>query len=132
MLSLDAVLDALGIEGAVPMLGWVFGGAWADEHPELVDGFLRASYAAKTLLLTDDDAWVSVQPLMKAPDEAVFAELQAGYRAGVPRAFGAEEKLAIGKVAVIVDGALRSRGGSGADQDDLLSAFWNIQGSPGP
>jgi len=121
LLSLDEVLDRLGVEADLPMLGWVFAGAWAEAKPQLVNAFLQASRAAKQRLLDDDDAWAAVEPLMKADSAAVFDELQAGYRAGVPLAFGEPEIEAIRRVAAIVAASRRA----GTAPDTLPAAmFW--------
>lgn len=133
LLSLDTVLERLSVRGPVPMLGWIFAGAWADSQRELVDSFLRASYAAKRQLLEDDAAWAVVRPMMQADDAAVFTELQAGYRAGVPRRFGEDEMDAIRQVALIVGESLRARGRAGAASEQLSDAFWRIEeASDGP
>jgi NitT/TauT family transport system substrate-binding protein len=122
VLSLRDVLARLGVEGDLPMLGWVFPGAWADAAPQLVEGFLRASRAAKQRLLEDDDAWAAIEPLMQADSEAVFLELQAGYRAGVPRTFGEAEIAAMRRVAAIVAG---SRPGGTAPDPLPAAMFWS-------
>lgn len=123
ILSLPEVLKTLGVERAVPMLGWVFSGSYAQAQPARVNGFLAASYAAKRRLLIDDDAWTSVRPLMNASDEAVFLELREAYRAGVPQTFSAADIEAIRQVAAIVDAALPER--RPADQNALSDiVFW--------
>jgi len=132
LLSLDEVLATLDITATVPMLGWVFAGSLAEDDAPRVDAFLRASYAAKGLLLEEEAAWTTVRPLMQAPDETVFRELQRGYRAGVPRAFGAPEQDAIREVARIVAEALASRGVSANDDRGLRDAFWEMRETPGP
>ena len=124
LLTLPEVLTGLGIDASVPMLGWVFPGSWADQNPALVEAFLHASYTAKELLLTQDDVWTVVYPLMNVSSDGEFAQLKFGYRAGVPRGFGEAERRGIQDVARIVDRALRSRGTEGADAADLSAAFW--------
>lgn len=110
VLSLDQVLAGLSIPSPVPMLGWVFSGAYADAQPELVNAFIAASYAAKQRLLKEQSPWEELRPLMQAASDDVFQELQTAYRAGVPRAFGSKEIDAIRRVAEIVDETLPRRG----------------------
>lgn len=116
LLSLDEVLAGLSIKGPVPVLGWVFSGDFADAEPALINAFLRASYAAKHRLLDDDDLWVTLRPLMQAESDAVFAELRAGYRAGVPRRYGEAELKSIRAVASVVEKTLPGRAPEGAGE----------------
>ncbi|MEM9314220.1 MAG: ABC transporter substrate-binding protein [Pseudomonadota bacterium] len=105
ILSLEEVLARLGVESELPMLGWVFSAELGRNNPDLVDGFLAASYAAKSRLLTDDTAWERIEPLMRADSADVFRELRDGYRAGVPGDFAVAEMRAIKEVAAIVAAA---------------------------
>ena len=50
----------------------------------MVAGFAAASRAAKNLLANDDAEWERLRPHMKAADDAAFAALKAGFRAGIP------------------------------------------------
>ena len=131
LLSLDEVLARLDVRTEVPMLGWVFSGAFGEEQPELVDGFLRASYAAKRRLLTDDESWSRIEPLMRAENDAVFRELRAGYRAGVPRDFDEAHRLAIRRVASLVATAKDEGAAAGAGAIPA-TVFWQLQAAPGP
>lgn len=132
LISMDEVLNALDIHVDVPMLGWVFAGDYARAHPGLVDAFLRASYTAKRQLLDDDGAWDSVRRLMQAEEDAVFTELRAGYRAGVPGPMDDAEIAAIRRVAAIVDTALPQRSGESASAEVPPSIFWRPLAAPSP
>ncbi len=122
ILSLKSVLTSLGVEGDVPMLGWVFSAAYGKNNPELVDSFLQASYAAKEML-RDDKAWAIVRPIMQADDDRVFEELRAGYRAGIPDSFDATHVRAIRHVAELVSPGVGEGSASLGDVDrEVLSA----------
>lgn len=75
---------ALGLDPDMPLLGYVLKDDFVAAHPEAVRGLARASAQAKAMLRDDDAAWEALRPLMKAEDEAEFAALVAGYRAGIP------------------------------------------------
>ncbi|WP_245969760.1 ABC transporter substrate-binding protein [Thiocapsa rosea] len=75
---------ALGIDVEVAMIGYVFDQPWAETHPDAIQGFLRATEQANTLLKESDAEWEQVLPLMAAPDEPTFIALRDGYRAGIP------------------------------------------------
>lgn len=97
MPSIPEILPALGINTAMPLLGWVFDESWARENPRLVDGLLAASYASKKLLVTSDEQWQKLSPRIKPTSETELRSLRDTYRAGVPSQFteteirGAEE-----------------------------------------
>ena len=102
LVTVGEILPALGIKRPIPLLGWVFDRAWADGHREALHGFLRASYAAKHLLLESDEEWTRLAPRMKVSDPATAAALRDAWRAGVPRSFGAEDREAAARTFAIL------------------------------
>jgi NitT/TauT family transport system substrate-binding protein len=92
VISIRGILPQLGLDRPPALLGWVFRESWAASHPKLAQGLLDASFDAKEKLRQDDAQgaalWQSLRPQMKAPDEALFAALKAGYRAGMPAGYG--------------------------------------------
>lgn len=95
-------LKALGIDSPVPVIGWIFRQDWAAENPDLIQGFLRASVAAKQILLASDEEWQRLRPRMKADDEATFLALRESYRAGIPRSYGPREVATAEKTFLIL------------------------------
>ena len=94
LVSIDEILAGLGIDRELPMIGWVFGEQWAEANRAAVAGFLRASTAAKQLLASSDEEWANLRPRMKVSDDATFAALRDGYRAGIPQASSAQAEAA--------------------------------------
>ena len=84
VVSAQAAAEALGAEGELSAIGYIFDETWADENPEAAKGFVAASQEAKALLAEDDAAWERLKPMMKAENEAVFDTLVARWREGVP------------------------------------------------
>jgi NitT/TauT family transport system substrate-binding protein len=108
LVTIPQMLAELGIETKIPLLGWVFEQTWANENPEAIARFLRASLAAKQLLFSSDKEWQRIRPLIKAENEAVFTLLKKDYRAGLLREFGRKEIAASQQVFEI----LAEQGGS--------------------
>lgn len=108
LISMPQILAGLGIEDELPLVGWVFRERWAQASPQAVDGFLRASAAAKQLMLESDAVWEELRPLMRAEDEATFVALREGFRAGIPRVSDDEAE----RVAAQVFDILAAEGGA--------------------
>ncbi len=75
---------ALGLDPDTPLLGYVIRGEMLRDNPGAVRGFVAASRAAKDLLAQDDAEWDRLRPKMNAKNDAQFAALKAGFRAGIP------------------------------------------------
>ena len=115
LVSVLEILPALGIERPIPLLGWVFDRTWADENRGALDGFLRASYAAKHLLLESDAEWERLQPRMKVSDPGTAAALRDAWRAGAPRGFDEADREAAARTFAILarEGGKKLVGSSG-------------------
>ena len=85
LISADDVMRAFGAKGSVSLIGYLFEGQTVENRAETVQGFARASRAAKDMLANEPDAWTVVRPLMAADDEATFAALKRDFLAGIPR-----------------------------------------------
>jgi NitT/TauT family transport system substrate-binding protein len=92
VISIRNILPQLGLDRPPPLLGWVFRESWAASNPKLARGLLDASFDAKEKLREDDAEgkalWQALRPQMKASNDALFAALKAGYRAGMPSGYG--------------------------------------------
>ena len=92
LVSAQEAAAALGADGDISAIGYVFDETWANDNVETVLGFVQASRDAKALLATSNEAWLRLKPMMKANDEAVFDTLVKRYRQGIPsRPLAAEE-----------------------------------------
>jgi len=118
--GLDAA-SALGAEGTVSAIGYVFSEAWANENPDAAAGFVKASRETKALLESSDEEWdrlASAGAIKDKPD--ALAKLRDRFREGIPsRPISDEVKDAeavykilvelggtklVGKSATMVDG----------------------------
>ena len=88
IVSVRTILPKLGLDRPPPLLGWVFHEGWAAKNPRLAQGLFDASFAAKDRMLKQDTVWQMLRPQMKAPDDALFEALKAGYREGIPTSYG--------------------------------------------
>jgi NitT/TauT family transport system substrate-binding protein len=107
LITMPQILAGLGIEDELPLVGWVFRERWARDNTAAIDGFMRASAAAKALMLESDAVWEDLRPLMRAENEDTFVALRDGFRAGIPRTTTAEAE----RVATRVFDILAAEGG---------------------
>ncbi len=101
LISINDVAARLGLDPAVPLLGYVVRGSLVTEQPALVAGLARASAEAKARLAADPAAWDRIRPMMNAANDAEFAALKAGFLAGTP-APGRIDEAAAGKVLALM------------------------------
>ena len=128
LITMPQILAGLGIEDELPLVGWVFREGWANQNVAAIEGFLRASDAAKALMLESDAAWEELRPLMRAENEETFVALREGFRAGIPRT-GVEDAE---RVATRVFDILAAEGGEalvGKARAIAPGTFWRGGGS---
>lgn len=98
------LLAELGLERNLPVLGYVFPRNWAREHGDLVDNFAVSLALAREQLARQPDYWKPLRPLMRNPDDGVFAALQQGFIAGDPEPLTAA-RIADLKQLLVLTGA---------------------------
>lgn len=108
LVTVPEMLVGLGVQGQVPLLGWVFEQTWAEKNAEALNRFLQASKEAKQILLSSNEEWQRIRPLIKAENDMVFGALKADYRAGLLSEFGSKEIAASQRIFEI----LAEQGGS--------------------
>lgn len=74
----------LGLDPGTPLLGYVLRESWIAANPALAKGLAAASWEAKRILAADDAQWDKLRPIMNADNDAEFAALREGWRAGIP------------------------------------------------
>lgn len=83
--SMSDLLDVLGLDRDLPVLGYVFRADWAERHRGLVGQFGEALSQAKNELAADPTYWNALRPLMRAGDDRVFDALRSGFVEGIPK-----------------------------------------------
>jgi NitT/TauT family transport system substrate-binding protein len=91
LIGAEEAAAALGASGPVSALGYVFHDAWAKENAAAIDGFIKASAAAKELLAKSDEEWLRLAPLMRAEGKELES-LRNHYREGIPTRPAAEDE----------------------------------------
>ncbi|RUM54039.1 MAG: ABC transporter substrate-binding protein [Methylococcus sp.] len=125
----QVILEKLGVEPAIPTIGYVFREDWAENNRSLVDGFLAATVEAKNLLCESDPAWQAIEPLTRTELSQVRNQLRKSYCAGRIANWGEKEKSAIAEVFKLLHetGGPRLTGRSPVLQP---GTFWSRQTIP--
>jgi NitT/TauT family transport system substrate-binding protein len=112
LITVPELLGYMGLTRTPPLLGWAF---FTDAgKDDAVTAFLDASFDTKAALLADDGLWDKIRPAMNVgDDDALFAELREGYRAGIVTSYGPDDiKAAARFFALIAEaGGLDAVGG---------------------
>ncbi|MDX8494116.1 ABC transporter substrate-binding protein [Mesorhizobium sp. VK22B] len=125
LIGADDAEKALGASGPVSALGYVFQDKWANQNPDAIRGFLKASAQAKDILAKSDDEWLRLAPIVRAEGKEL-AKLRDRYREGIPRRPVAEEAADAGKLYRVLAGIGGERLVGGAPEM-APGTFW--QGS---
>jgi NitT/TauT family transport system substrate-binding protein len=86
LIGVRQALEQLGLTGDPPIVGYVFRDGWAEDNKALIEGFLRSTGKARTLMLESNAEWDLLRPLMRANSEAIFINLRNRFRSGIPKA----------------------------------------------
>lgn len=124
VITVEQMLNGLGVKTVPPLLGWVFSQRWAETHGDALRAFIAATYDAKQELARSDAAWQPLRSEVKPENDAVFAAIRQGYRGGIVNHFGAPEILAAGQLFRLV--AEESHGElTGGTSELPAGVFWS-------
>ncbi len=85
VISINEILNELGIPDGMPVIGWVFRDDWGKNNNLDLDNFIKASEEAKKIMLESDEVWKKIRPNMMADDDLLFNNLREIYREGIPK-----------------------------------------------
>ncbi len=84
LMAVSELLAGLGIEGPLPLVGYVFRERLARERRDDHRAFFDAIAVANQILSSSELEWERLRPIMRAGSDAEFKRLKAGFRAGLP------------------------------------------------
>jgi NitT/TauT family transport system substrate-binding protein len=91
-IGIDHVMNGLGAQGPVAIVGYTFDGAWAMRNRSAVDRFLGATRQAKDILAASPDEWQRLAPRIGVSDPSALAIYRQRYSEGIVRRPPAEEE----------------------------------------
>lgn len=123
ILNGETLLSELGIDLALPTLGYVFRDEWANRHRQLIRNFFKATLEAKDLLCESDSAWASILSLTQSDDPQVHNRFRLKYCQGRIKQFDDRHKVAAAKVFGLLHRIAGPRL-SGSSPDLAEGTFW--------
>ncbi|SJM94497.1 ABC transporter substrate-binding protein [Crenothrix polyspora] len=121
-----AILQGLGIQEQMPMIGYVFKESWANDHKQAVSAFFKASKQARDGLCASDTVWQTVIPLLNADKVTTQTKLRQRYCEGTVIQWGEPEQQAAGRIYSLLR-TLSSNQLTGDTENLSLGTFWSLK-----
>lgn len=102
IIGVSSLVKGLGLDGTVPLLGFLFRQSLVDRQPKVVTGFMKAVLAAQNILLKSDTEWNRLRPKMQVASDAEFQSMKRVYREGALLHWGAQEREAAAQLFSIL------------------------------
>ena len=83
-LTLKDILPYIGIEGELPLIGYVFREGFVKENELTLKGFIKASNEARKILKTSDNEWLRISEMTGAKNQVMLEKIRDGFRKGIP------------------------------------------------
>ena len=83
-LTLKDILPYIGIEGELPLIGYVFREGFVKENELTLKGFIKASNEARNILKTSDNEWLRIYEMTGAKNQLMLEKIRDGFRKGIP------------------------------------------------
>ena len=85
ILSIEEILPILGINGDLPLIGYVFKEDLLVEDYDLVKRFLDATNESRRILEESDKEWDRIMSLTGAKDTEMLVAIRNSFRKGIPK-----------------------------------------------
>ena len=83
-LTLKDILPYIGIEGELPLIGYVFREGFVQDNKVTLNGFIKASNEARKILKTSDNEWLRISEMTGAKNQLMLEKIRDGFRKGIP------------------------------------------------
>lgn len=83
-LTLKDILPYIGIEGELPLIGYVFREGFIQKNEITLNGFIKASNEARKILKTSDNEWLRISEMTGAKNQLMLEKIRDGFRKGIP------------------------------------------------
>ena len=84
ILTLKDILPYIGIEGELPLIGYVFREDFMQKNKIALNGFINASNEARQILKTSNEEWQRISEMTGASNQLMLEKIRDGFRKGIP------------------------------------------------
>ena len=84
LLTLKDILPYIGIEGELPLIGYVFREDFMQKNKIALNGFINASNEARQILKTSNEEWQRISEMTGASNQLMLEKIRDGFRKGIP------------------------------------------------
>ncbi|MBJ58075.1 MAG: ABC transporter substrate-binding protein [Rickettsiales bacterium] len=85
IIDIKEILPYLGINGDLPLIGYVFDENFEKTNPQIIDNFIQASLEARMILKSSDAEWTRIQSLTGAKEPKMLKKVRDSFRNGIPK-----------------------------------------------
>ncbi|MFO1417487.1 MAG: ABC transporter substrate-binding protein [Methylotetracoccus sp.] len=124
LLDGQGMLRGLGIDAALPSIGYVFSEAWAGRNGQRLQSFIDAADHARGRLCDSEESWRRVAPVIEEKDPTVLGLLRSGYCQGRVRSWGPREIDAAARVQRLLPSGPGEKPGDPAKRELPAGTFW--------
>ena len=83
-IKLDEILPFIGIEGELPLIGYVFRESFLKENIKTLQSFIKTSNEAREILKKSDKEWIRIAEITGVKNNSMLEKIRDSYRKGVP------------------------------------------------
>ena len=83
-LTLKDILPHIGIEGELPLIGYVFREGFVQKNEVTLNGFIKASNEARKILKISDNEWLRISEMTGAKNQLMLEKIRDSFRKGIP------------------------------------------------
>ena len=120
------IIQSLGINVAMPTLGYVFKNSWAKANKTAVQRFFKATAQAKNLLCDTTEAWQKITSLVKADNKTTENLLKQRFCEGRIKQWGSEQQQAAEKIYLLLRETSQQRL-TGSSKTLSKGIFWGLK-----
>ncbi len=85
IIYIEDILPVLGINGDLPLIGYVFKEDLISKNSDLLRRFFQATHESRKILEESDEEWKRIKKLTGAKDNEMLKTIREGFRKGIPK-----------------------------------------------
>ena len=85
IIYIEDILPVLGINGDLPLIGYVFKEDLMSKNSDLLRRFFQATRESRKILEESDEEWKRIKKLTGAKDDKMLKTIREGFRKGIPK-----------------------------------------------